>query len=481
MKLATKTANSVPFARLTTAAQVILAMVVMWYLFSSIGVRLPFINPGYQVEAYVPDADGLNPVDNPAVMVAGVREGTVVGVTYSAARREALVRVNLAGGVKGKLFANASMRIYPRGALNNLVVDIAPGTLSAGPLRGAMILHSAPAPIGYDQVLADLNPNDRAYAQILIGTLAQMLRGRAGPLRNAIDRLPPLASSFNTVSAELARRREKLTELVGQLSSIVSATGQRGAELTDVIDRARQTLVTTGSQQDAIERALAALPSTLDAATSTFDGLRRLAAPLDPALVSLRSLTTKLPGAIESVRGLLPSLGDTIKSFGALSQSGAAPLASLNRTLQTLTPTALSLNSSKVVPLLSRTVSGVTQNETNISNIMRFWPSTFSEQNAISPLTRAAFLTVTPVDPQLLGLSSWSSSSPAMKAMTRAANRLRSIEPGLFQLPSNWSREPLAVTSVAALVARRCQLKQVAACVVLETLLAHPPKLIGAP
>lgn len=475
-------ANAVPFGRVTILAQVLAAAIVVGYLFSSTGVQIPFLtSSSYQLEAYAADADGLNPVNRPEVMIAGVQEGSVQSVTYSPRRREALIRLTLDGSARGKLFANATLRIFPRSPLNNLVVDISPGTPAAGPLRGSVIPNVAPAPVGFDQVLADMNAPDRTYAQIMIGTLGTMLRNRPGPLRDAILRVPTMIKNATTLSAELAARRRDLTELVGQLDQIVTATGQRGGQLTQALALARQTLTVTAARQRAIERALTALPGTLTQATAAFASVQQLARPLNPALVGLRSVTSRLPAAVADVRSLLPSLQSTLGELGNLTRQGTAPLQSLGRTLSVLSPTARSLNSSELLPTLARAVTTISQNKSKISEIERFWPSTFSTQNSISPLTRAVFLDAVPVNPKMFGLTSWSTFTPAMSSATAAARALRRAHPDLFNVPANLRAEPLPLLAAIALIDQRCQAHQLAACIVLQTVYAHPLQLLGSP
>jgi ABC-type transporter Mla subunit MlaD len=453
------------------------AVIVAWFLFSSTGVRIPFLQSTYDLTAYVPDADGLNPANRPEVLVAGVKAGSVTSVGYSTSRHTAVIHLALAGNVHGKLFADASISIFPRSALNDLVVDVLPGDPAAGPLRNGTITRSAPAPVNYDRLTGILDTDERTYVQIIVGTLDQMLRNRPGPLRDALSRLPSVTSAASVVSAELATRRRQLTELVGQLSEIVAATGDRGTQLTEAIGAARQTLAVTAARQRELERSISLLPSTLMHATTALTDVSRLAQPLTPALVALRPAARALPTAVSDVRGLLPAVGSTTGALSTLISQGSGPLGSLEQTLRLLAPTARQL--SPVAPFLAKTVRTITGNEQSVSNILRFWPGAISSQNALAVVTRAKFFTIVPVDPAVLGLPSSSGSGSATRALTRAAAALRVAHPELFDVPATMRDTPVTILALTALIDQRCQWGQDAACMVLSAIYHHPPRLLG--
>src|SRR3954447_6471613 len=116
--------QGIPLARVTIAAQAVLAVVLCAWLFTSSGARIPLVDSPYVVHATLPDGAGLNAKDHPEVTVGGVKAGFVTAVAYDRRSGGAQVTMKLDRQVRGKLFADATAHINPRSVLQDLVVDI---------------------------------------------------------------------------------------------------------------------------------------------------------------------------------------------------------------------------------------------------------------------------------------------------------------------------------------------------------------------
>jgi len=87
------------------------------------------------------------------------------------------------------------------------------------------------------------------------------------------------------------------------------------------------------------------------------------------------------------VQALLPTLDTTARDIQALVSDGTGPLRSLQGTLSTLAPTARTL--APVPPVVKTVVDTLSDNQQAVSNIIRFWPGTFSSQTGLAVVTRA--------------------------------------------------------------------------------------------
>jgi virulence factor Mce-like protein len=457
----------------TIAAQVAAAVIAAGGLFVASGARLPFGEDHVIVEATVPDAAGLDTADHPTVTVGGVKAGAVDAVRFAPGDGTARVRLSLEASVANRLFADATVSIRPRSALQDLVVDVDPGDPAAGPLRSRMIRAGAVAPVGYDRVLGVLDADTRAYAQVLLGTLRRVVAGREGPLRDALQRLPSTTDGMTRVARELATRRRDLARVVDQLDTILRATGRRGAQLTRVVRQARRTLAVTDARRDALSAAIAELPATLRRAEATFAGVARLAEPLRPALRALRPAARALPSGLRSVRALLPQLGGTLTDLDTLSAGATRPLRSLERVAHELGPASRELMA--VVPLVDRVVRVVSSNQPVVRRMLEFWPGTLSSANSLAVVTRAIFFRTLPIKPGAVGLSGdvraeWS-------LLRKATALLRRERPELFG--DRDTRASLPLTAARALIAGRCGVGVDIACGLLRQLYTDPPRLLA--
>jgi len=466
--------SDIPLARLTIAAQAVLAVVLCVWLFTSSGTRIPFVDTPYVVRATIPDAAGLDASDHPEVTVGGVKAGFVTAVAYDRRSDGAQVTMKLDKQVRGKLFADAAAKLSPRSVLQDMVVDIDPGDPSAGKLRGDRITRAGATPLGYDRALGVLDADTRAYTQVLVGTLRQVVRHRAGPLRDAVDRIPGTVDTATVVSRRLADRRRELSELVSALDRIATATSSRGAQLTHAIRSARRTLAVTASRQEEIEQAIGQLPGTLTQADATFTALHRLGRPLIPALTRLRPAARALPTGLRELRRTLPVADKAVGDLDALVRTGRGPLRETRRATHELGPASREL--APAVTLLDALVRNISEHQEAASAILKNWPGALSSATALSVITRVIFLRMLPVNPGAVGLPG---SSPARVAsLRRATASLRRRRPDLFKAPRGSRAAPLPVVAVRALTADLCRKHNTAACTVLSMIYADPPGML---
>ncbi len=130
------------------------------------------------VEVEYADAKGLDRVDEPGAAVAGSLEGRVTDVRYEDGK--AIATLTLEPDMRGKIFADASAELRPASAIQNLILNVDPGTPARGPLPDG-----TPIPVGrttafvaIDDLTGILDADTRAYAQIVIGEAERSLRGR---------------------------------------------------------------------------------------------------------------------------------------------------------------------------------------------------------------------------------------------------------------------------------------------------------------
>ena len=378
-------ARAIPLGRLSILVQALLAVAFVAFLLRGDNVRLPLLHDSYEVQAAFDDASGLNGSDAHPVLIAGVRVGDVADVAYE--RGKAVATLELDADTEGRLRRDARATIVPRSALQDQTVELDPGR-SREPLAEDAIIDvdRTRSPIELDRVISTLDADARAQLQILLGELAVGLRDRGTPLRAALAELAPALDSTGRVAAALSDRRRLLARLVGQLDRVFATLGDRRGALEDVLVAGRQTLETTGRRDRELADMTNALPGTLQAVGSALDEVRRLAAPLEPALEDLRPAARRLPAALRDVREIVPTARGLLDDLAPVVQEGRRPIRDLRAALSALGPASRELRGpvQDLLPVLR----AVDENRDGISLLGERFSGVFSTNDVNGPILR---------------------------------------------------------------------------------------------
>lgn len=326
-----RTAGRIPLGRVAIAAQIAALVIFVGYTLSKKSIDLPFSAEPYRVEVVFPNAQGLDRLDQPAAAIAGTPLGSVEKVRYDQGQARVMLRFD--AEVKGKVFADARASIRPASALQNLLVNVDPGTPSTGAMPNDGVIGPARTK-GYvtlDELTGILDADTQAYVTILVQQARLSLRGREGELRRALGEVGKLAATATPVSRALADRRRLLTALVGELEVVFRTLGQRGDQLAQAIESGSRTLEVTAGREDELAELTRELGPTLVEARRALAGIRALAEPLLPALNDLAPGAAALPGSFRKLRGQLPQAERLLGRFEALVRDGRRPLGLLHR------------------------------------------------------------------------------------------------------------------------------------------------------
>jgi phospholipid/cholesterol/gamma-HCH transport system substrate-binding protein len=434
----------VPFGRTTIAIQLVLAVIVLGYVLINQGVQLPFGlgSSSFTIRAAFNDSAGLNPGFRPPVLVAGMVVGRVSDVSYQDG--QAVATLQLQSSVRGHVHADATATIFPHSELNDLEVDLSPGTLGAPLLRAGGLIHASnsSSPVALDRVLGVLNTDTRAYLQIMVDQASVALKDRSGSLGRAIQALGPMLDSTDQVAAAMAERHTLLSGMVASFDRLFTTLGQRDTELARAISAGRATLQTVGAENSALAHGIQELPSTLGSTQAAFSSLQSLAGPLNGALDRLVPFTRALPGALHSLRGIVPTGNRFLSQLSSLARTGVAPANALAGALRQLGPTARHLQ--PTVSDLLPTLQAINANKSGIGEIGSNFSGIFSTSDALGVRLRA-FGFFEPVNLADLGFSAGASPGQtahdkllAVTALTRVCQQtdvlaclIRYLVPGL--------------------------------------------------
>jgi len=387
---------------LAVALQIVAALVFVALLLRADGVHLPFTGNGdWQLVAQFDDAGGLRGETHAPVLVSGVPSGRVEDVRYAGGR--AVVTMRLDGDARGIVKADARATVEPRSALEDLTVDIDPGSPSAPAARdgGRIGADRTRASVQLDRVVDVLDADTRTQLAILLDQLSAGLKDRPGALRAAVAKLAPMVDSATQVSAALSERRALLVRLVGAVDRIASASGAHAAELERAIAGARTTLAVTARRDGDVRATLAELPPTLARLDGALARTQALAAPLNPALERLVPAVGELPGALAAVRRTAPAARSLLADLDTLAKDGARPARQLGLTLRRLGPAVRSIRAP--VRRLEPIVAAIDEHRDGVGALGERFSGVLSTADANGTILRGLGF-IEPIDPANFGL-----------------------------------------------------------------------------
>ncbi|MGI9020845.1 MAG: MlaD family protein [Solirubrobacterales bacterium] len=322
----TRTAGRVPLGRFTIVTALLAALIFIGYTMTKKSLPLPWSADGYEIEVVFPDARGLDRVDDPGAAVAGTPFGRVTDVVYESGR--AVATLTLSGDVRGKVFNDATATIRPGSAIQNLVVNVDPGTPEAGELGDGERIEAASTDtfIPIDDLTSVLDADTRAYAQIVVTEAERALVGRENELREGLDELGTLTETAVPVTRALRTRRALLTRLVGNLEVVAQTLGDRQVQLAETIDTGARTLEVTAAHELDVAELTRRLGPTLVAAEGALRAVNRLTVPLLVALDELGPSAPLLASGFAATRELIPRTAALTETFEGLIRDGSHPL-----------------------------------------------------------------------------------------------------------------------------------------------------------
>jgi virulence factor Mce-like protein len=367
--------------------QLVGAVAFVVALLSAESVRLPFTGGGeWTLRAAFADVGGIHTGERTPVLVAGVPSGMVTSVKLE--QGVAVVTMRLDRAARGVIKADATATIEARSALQDLTVDISPGSAGAAPAPDGMriaVARTTPTTT-VDRVTAILDADTRAQLSIVVDQLARGLRGQGGRLRAAVNQLYGLLDPATRVAGALAQRRVILTALVDSLARVGGAVESRDASLAAALSAGSRTLGVTVRRQSAIAAAVSSMPSTISSLTGALARVRQLATPLVPALGGLAQTAAALPAALRSVRGATPAFASLLNTADAFATRSGASLHAAAGAFGLLQPTATALT--PAIARLEPIVSAVNDHRQGIGQLGERFSGVLSTSDINGPILR---------------------------------------------------------------------------------------------
>jgi len=299
----------------------------------------------FHLEADFSTAQAVTPGQGQSVDIAGIKVGEVSGVKLE--NGHAVVSMSIDNKYAPLIHDNASMLLRPKTGLNDMVVEVDPGTQSTPQIKenSTVPLASTQPQVNPDEFLASLDADTQQFLKLLLANGAEALdpaQGRDVKLSNALRRLDPLARDISRISGALATRRQNIANAIHNFQLLSTELGNRDQDLVNFVDSSDAVLGSFAKEQASIRAAVQELPGTLQQAKGALTSANNFALESGPALKKL------IPGAkatAPALRSLRPFFQETagpiqnqIRPFTTQVASPVQHVAQIGAGLGTATP-----------------------------------------------------------------------------------------------------------------------------------------------
>src|SRR5215210_4484368 len=288
----------------TIVVFIVVAAAVAGYILNNQRFRWPW-KQYTKIEVEFQSGQSVTPGQGQLVLISGVKVGEIGKVELNEGR--ALVRLDLEETKSGPIYQNATFLLRPRTALNDMSVQVDPGSSRSGRLRDGdrVGLAATQVNVNPDELLSALDADTRDYFRIVAGVMANGTKNQGAKIRAVLKAGQPTAARLARITRSLADRRHKLRRLVTNMRRLARATAAKDEELASLVDASSATFRALGERERELTASVERLPGALRATRRALRDGRRLAQEAAPALTALRPAARELAPALVAARPLL--------------------------------------------------------------------------------------------------------------------------------------------------------------------------------
>lgn len=298
---------------------------------------LPLVGEEFEhISAEFSTAQAVTPGQGQSVDIAGIQIGKVTSVDLEDGH--AVVGMDIVPKYMELIHPNASFLLRPKTGLNDMIVEIEPGSGKKSIEDGAHFTLAQTEPnTNLDAFLATLDADTRQYLQLLVAGGAQGLGGRGKQASNVLRRLQPFVHYTAKLNKAVAARHVALADVIHNFGELTTELARHDAELKRFVTSSDAALGDFANQQDAIQETLREFPAALRAGNAGLASSQRFSDVAYPALTDLIPQAQALVGAFQATEKLFSQttapIRDEIRPFTrevrpflTTTKKGAGPL-----------------------------------------------------------------------------------------------------------------------------------------------------------
>jgi phospholipid/cholesterol/gamma-HCH transport system substrate-binding protein len=278
-------------AFIAMVTMIVIAAAIGGYILAHENFKLPGWVPVlgrsyYTLKAEFQTAQAVTPGQGQAVTIAGAKIGEIGSVDLN----QGIATVTMKITPKyAHLYRDATLLLRPKTQLQDITVEVNPGTAAAGKLKsGAVIPLSQTAPnVNFDEFLAGLDAETRAYLQELLAGAGEGLKHNASALSATLKRFDPAARYGEQIARELEIRHANIAHSIHNFSLLMEALGSKDKQISQLVDASNAVFATFAKEEANLQKTLHLLPGALK---KTGTGLGKLAVASSKVGPTLRAL-----------------------------------------------------------------------------------------------------------------------------------------------------------------------------------------------
>ncbi len=286
-------------AFIAVLTMVVIAAAVGGYILAHENLKLPSWVPVlghtyFNLDAEFQTAQAVTPGQGQAVTIAGAKIGEIATVDLRNGVALVTMKVNPTYGKY--IYRNATMLLRPKTQLQDITVEVSPGTPSAGKLRSGEVLplSQTGANIDFDEFLAGLDAETRGYLQELLAAAGEAFKENGPAFSATVKRFSPTARLVEEISSELAVRHADTEQSIHNFRLLIEALGGKDKQLSELVEAANAVYGTFAQEDANFRRTLHLLPTALHKTSVSLGKVAGAEAVLAPTLTELEPFAKAL-------------------------------------------------------------------------------------------------------------------------------------------------------------------------------------------
>jgi len=303
---------------LAIAGLILIGLLVLLGILANQKAALPSWVPGlgqdfYSLNVKFETAQAVTPGQGQAATIAGINVGKV-----GASNLEdgvAKVRIDIEPKYKDLIHSNAEFLLRPKTGLNDMTVEIDPGTKGPPPEEGSTIpLAQSLSNVQLDQFWGALDKDTQDYLVLLLNGAGEGLANKGPELSKTLRRFGPFAVYTARLNGALERRKKNIKHGIHAFSQIATELGNNDQAVADFVTNSKDQLGNFAAEEASLRQALQEFPSTLTAGQSALKKSSQLSRVMKPTLLALIPGAKNLKKSLVSVQNLATSTTPTVKN-----------------------------------------------------------------------------------------------------------------------------------------------------------------------